>query len=86
MAKVEIYTTLVCPYCVNAKELLGHKGVSFSEYRVEGDPDLMAEAKKRSGGRMTVPQIFIDDEHVGGYDELSALDRAGKLNPMLGLG
>ncbi len=47
---------------------------------------MMAEAKKRSGGRMTVPQIFIDDEHVGGYDELSALDRAGKLNPMLGLG
>ncbi len=86
MAKVEIYTTLACPYCVNAKDLLSRKGVAFSEYRVEGNPDLMAEAKKRSGGRMTVPQIFIDDEHIGGYDELSALDRAGKLKPMLGLG
>lgn len=86
MAKVEIYTTLACPYCTSAKELLSKKGVSFSEYRIEGDPDRMSEAKKRSGGRMTVPQIFIDDAHVGGYDELSALEKEGKLGPMLGLG
>lgn len=85
MANVEIYTTLTCPYCKSAKDLLEKKGVSYSERRIEGDPDLMAEAKKRSGGRRTVPQIFINGEHVGGYDELSALDRKGRLDAMLGV-
>lgn len=85
MSKIEIYTTLICPYCNSAKDLLTKKGVSFSEIRIEGNPDLMAEAKKRSGGRMTVPQIFIDDKHVGGYDELNALDQEGKLDQLLGL-
>ena len=85
MAKVEIYTTLACPYCVSAKDLLSRKGVDFAELRVEGNPELMAEAKQRSGGRMTVPQIFIDDVHIGGFDELSALERAGKLDAILGL-
>lgn len=86
MATIEIYTTLACPYCTGAKDLLTRKGVSFSEIRIEGNPDMMAEAKKRSGGRMTVPQIFIDNEAVGGYDELRALDRAGELDQMLGIG
>lgn len=86
MAKIEIYSTIACPYCVSAKDLLNRKGIPFTEFRIEGNPELMAEAKKRSGGRMTVPQIFIDDEHVGGFDELNALDRAGKLDQILGLG
>ena len=86
MAKIEIYSTIACPYCVSAKDLLSRKGVSYTEFRIEGNPELMAEAKKRSGGRMTVPQIFIDDKHVGGFDELNALDRAGKLDQILGLG
>lgn len=85
MATIEIYTTLSCPYCVSAKDLLTRKGVSFSEIRIEGNPEKMAEAKKRSGGRMTVPQIFIDNVHVGGYDELKALDNAGKLDSMIGI-
>ncbi len=85
MAVIEIYTTLACPYCTGAKDLLTRKGVSFTEIRIEGSPEKMAEAKKRSGGRMTVPQIFIDNVHVGGYDELNALDRGGKLDPMLGV-
>lgn len=85
MAKIEIYTTLICPYCNSAKDLLTKKGVSYSEIRIEGNPELMVEAKKRSGGRMTVPQIFIDNQHVGGYDELNALDREGKLDQLLGL-
>jgi glutaredoxin 3 len=83
MAKIEIYTTLICPYCNSAKELLTKKGVSYSEIRIEGNPDKMKEAKRRSGGRMTVPQIFINDVHVGGFDELSALDRAGELDRIL---
>lgn len=85
MATIEIYTTLSCPYCVGAKDLLTRKGVSFSEIRIEGNPEKMADAKKRSGGRMTVPQIFIDNVHVGGYDELKALDQAGKLDSMIGV-
>ena len=85
MAKVEIYTTGTCPYSLKAKELLEGKGVSYSEFRIEGDPDRTAEAKQRSGGRETVPQIFIDNEHVGGYHELKTMDREGKLDRMLGL-
>ncbi len=85
MAAIELYTTLACPYCTGAKDLLTKKGVSFSEIRIEGNPDMMAEAKKRSGGRMTVPQIFIDNVHIGGYDELRALDREGKLDRMIGI-
>ncbi|MGM0452130.1 MAG: glutaredoxin 3 [Thermodesulfobacteriota bacterium] len=83
MAKVEIYTTRVCPYCIRAKELLEDKGADYTEIAVDGDPDRMSEAVKRSGGRKTVPQIFIDDQHVGGYDELDALERKGGLNQML---
>ncbi len=84
MAFIEIYSTGVCPYCKMAKSLLDKKGVGFTEIMVDNDPSLMQEAIKRSGGRRTVPQIFIDDKHVGGYDELNDLDRQGRLDPLLG--
>ena len=83
MAKIEMYTTAVCPYCVAAKGLLTRKGVSHvEEIRVDLSPDRRDEMMSRSK-RRTVPQIFIDGVHVGGHDELVALDRAGKLDPML---
>lgn len=85
MAEVEIYTTRVCPYCIMAKELLDDKGVDYREIAVDGNPDRMNEAIERSGGKKTVPQIFIDTCHIGGYDELNALDQAGELKQMLGL-
>ena len=85
MTKVEIYTTGTCPYSIAAKKLLEKKGVSFSEFRIENDPDRAAEAKQRSGGRETVPQIFIDNEHIGGHHELSTMDQEGELDRRLGL-
>lgn len=84
MTKVEIYTTQRCPYCNMAKSLLAKKELSYQEIAVDSEPDRMAEAVERSGGRRTVPQIFIDNQHVGGYDELNALEKAGKLDPMIG--
>ena len=84
MPKVVLYTTLVCPYCVRAKSLLQRKGVGYQELRIEGDRELMREMISRSG-RRTVPQIFIDDFHVGGYDDMAALDAQGELDPLLGL-
>lgn len=83
MANVEIYTTRICPYCVRAKALLKRKGQSFTEIDVSDDDDLMGKMVERSGGRMTVPQIFIDDRHVGGCDDLYELDSAGRLDPLL---
>lgn len=83
MKPVEIYTGNFCGYCTRAKNLLTQKGVNFIEYPVGMDPDKRAEMVHRSQGGRTVPQIFIDGRHVGGYDELYALDRAGKLDPML---
>jgi glutaredoxin 3 len=86
MPKVVMYTTAICPYCVRAKYLLGNKGVSFEEIRIDTDPDhgIMREMVERSR-RNTVPQIFIDDYHVGGYDDLAALEMAGRLNQLLGM-
>jgi glutaredoxin 3 len=84
MSRIEIYTTRYCPYCHAAKRLLTHKGVDFTETDVSGDPKGRSEMVARARGRMTVPQIFIGPVHVGGYDDLSALDRAGKLDPLLG--
>src|SRR4029077_4660934 len=84
MTKVEIYTTRFCPYCHAAKQLLTRKGVEFTEIDVSGDPKGRSEMVARANGRMTVPQIFIGSTHVGGYDELSALERAGRLDPLLG--
>ena len=84
MADIEIYTTRFCPYCHAAKRLLSRKGVEFTEIDVSGDPKGRSDMVARANGRMTVPQIFIGSTHVGGYDDLSALDRAGKLDPLLG--
>ena len=84
MAKVEIYTTMFCPYCARAKSLLEKKGVRYINIDVMEDTAKRDEMVARSGGRTTVPQIFIDDEHIGGFDDLSALDQAGKLDPKLG--
>jgi glutaredoxin 3 len=85
MTKVEMYPTGTCPYSIAAKKLLEKKGVSFSEFRIEKDPDRAAGAKQRSGGRETLPQIFIDREHVGGHYELSTMDQKGELDRRLGL-
>ena len=84
MPKVQIYTTAICPYCVRAKSLLERKGIGYEELRIEGSRDLMREMLERSK-RRTVPQIFIDDFHVGGYDDMAALDVEGRLDPLLGL-
>jgi glutaredoxin 3 len=83
---VEIYTTPYCPYCRWAKELLGRKGVAYSEIDVSGNADLRAQMTKRANGRYTVPQIFVGPTHVGGYDDLYALEEAGKLDPLLAAG
>lgn len=83
MKPVEIYTTPTCGFCHAAKRLLTSKGVSFSEINVMAQPDRRPEMVKRAGGSRTVPQIFIDGVHVGGCDDLYALNDAGKLDPML---
>ena len=83
MKPVEIYTSPLCGFCHAAKRLLTQKGVSFSEIDVLTDPDRKSEMIQRANGGRTVPQIFIGEIHVGGCDELYALDRAGKLDPLL---
>lgn len=83
MRPVEIYTTPICPYCAMAKRLLQKKGVSYSEIDVSRDPSLREAMIQRAHGRRTVPQIFVGDTHVGGCDDLYALEDAGKLDPLL---
>ena len=83
MAEVTIYSTQVCPYCVKAKQLLSSKGVDYKDIDISQDPALVEEAQTRSGGRRTVPQIFIGDYHVGGCDDLFALDASGELDALL---
>ncbi|MCE0506348.1 MULTISPECIES: glutaredoxin 3 [unclassified Roseivivax] len=83
MPKIEIYTSPLCGFCHAAKRLLAQKNASFVEIDVMAHPDRKPEMIDRAHGGRTVPQIFIGDEHVGGCDELYALDRAGKLDPML---
>lgn len=83
MAEVTIYTTMMCPYCYRAKALLSEKGAAFKEIDVGMDAGLRDEMTKRANGGYTVPQIFIGDTHVGGCDELYALDGAGKLDALL---
>lgn len=83
MKPVTIYTTMMCPYCSRAKKLLEEKGAEYNEIRAGLNTDLKAEMIQRSGGARTFPQIFIGDTHVGGCDELHALERDGKLDPML---
>ena len=85
MAQIEIYTTRFCPYCVAAKRLLSSKGVAFTEIDVSGDPKGRDNMTARANGRMTVPQIFVGETHVGGCDDLYALEQADKLDPLLGL-
>jgi glutaredoxin 3 len=82
MPTVQIYANAFCPYCVRARRLLKRKGVEFEEIRVDKDQDAMQTMIQRSQ-RTTVPQVFIDDRHIGGYDDMAALDRAGKLDPLL---
>jgi glutaredoxin 3 len=83
MARVEIYTTMLCPFCWRAKKLLEERGAAFQEVDVMCDASLRNEMRQRAGGRTSVPQIFINGQHVGGCDDLYALDRAGKLKPLL---
>ena len=83
MAVIEIYTTPYCPYCLDAKTLLKNKGAAFSEIDVSRDQDLRVKMIARAQGRTTVPQIFIGTTHVGGCDDLYALDDAGKLDALL---
>ena len=83
MKSVKIYTTPICPYCVRAKALLKKKGAKFEEIDVFMDADARAEMERGSNGRRTVPQIFIGDSHVGGCDELYALESAGELDALL---
>jgi glutaredoxin 3 len=85
MARVEIYSTLFCGYCARAKGLFEKKGVDYVNFDVMEDTAKRDEMIARSGGRQTVPQIFIDDEHIGGADELYALERAGQLDTKLGI-
>ncbi len=80
-----MYTTMFCPYCSRARALLERKGVGFVEIDIAEEPQRRAEMIRRAGGRYTVPQIFVDGEHIGGCDDLMALDRAGKLDAKLGI-
>ena len=82
MKKVEIYTTNWCPYCHAAKSLLDEKGISYEEVDAN-DPDVRMAMVQRANGRRTVPQIFVGQTHVGGYDDMAALDRRGQLDTLL---
>ena len=84
MAQVEIFTKFLCPYCTRAKSLLKAKGVAFEETDISMGGPKRTEMLERSHGRSTVPQIFINGEHIGGSDDLAALERAGKLDVLLG--
>jgi glutaredoxin 3 len=84
MPRVEIYSTMFCPYCARAKSLLERKGVKYENIDIIEDTSKRDEMVSRAHGRTSVPQVFIDGEHIGGCDDLYALDRAGKLDPKLG--
>ncbi|MCU0529986.1 MAG: glutaredoxin 3 [Cyanobium sp. Prado107] len=82
-ATVEIYTWRFCPFCIRAKALLDRKRVDYTEYAIDGDEAARAVMAERADGRRSLPQIFINDEGIGGCDELHALERAGRLDPLL---
>ena len=82
-ANVEIYTWATCPYCIRAKQLLKRKGVDFTEYSIDGDNQARSAMSERADGRRTVPQIFIDGQHIGGCDDIHALDAQGNLDALL---
>lgn len=86
MARIEIYTKFFCGYCARAKKLLESKGVQYEEHDITMGGPKRQEMLERSNGRSTVPQIFIDDRHIGGSDDLAALDRKGELDPLLAAG
>ena len=83
MSQVTIYTKAYCPYCVRAKSVLDNKGVAYEEIRIDEQPELRPQMIERAAGRTTVPQIFIGRQHIGGCDDMLALDAAGKLDPLL---
>ena len=83
MRSVTLYTTPICGYCAAAKRLLSSKGVAFSEIDVMRNPDKRTEMMEKSNGRHTVPQIFIGEQHIGGFDDMYALDNSGKLDQLL---
>ncbi|MDE0334034.1 MAG: glutaredoxin 3 [Defluviicoccus sp.] len=85
MSGIEVYSSLWCPFCARAKALLNRKGVEYREIDVDRDPNLRQQMMRRAGGRRTVPQIFVDGRHVGGSDDLAALERAGELDALLGI-
>ena len=82
-AKVEIYTFRTCPFCLRAKGLLNNKGVEFTEYSVDGDEEARSKMAERANGRRSVPQIFINDQHIGGCDDIHKLESDGKLDALL---
>ena len=82
-ANVEIYTWATCPFCIRAKLLLWWKGVKFTEYKIDGNEEARNDMAKRANGRRTVPQIFVNQQHLGGCDDIYKLDSQGKLNPLL---
>jgi len=83
MSQIEIYTTYTCPYCHAAKDLLKRKGVQFTEINVTGDPVARSTMSSRANGRTSVPQVFVDGRHLGGCDDIYALDEAGELDALL---
>ena len=85
MTDVEIYSSMCCSFCTRAKELLADKGIPFTEFDISADAQKLREMLERSGGRRTVPQIFIAGRHVGGWTELAGLDRNGELDRLLGI-
>lgn len=81
--QVEIYTWRSCPFCIRAKALLDSKGVDYTEYAIDGDESARSQMAERSGGKRSLPQIFIQDQHIGGCDDIHALERRGELDPLL---
>ena len=84
-AKVEIYTWSSCPFCNRAKALLKQKGVNFTEYCIDGDPQAREEMAQRADGRRSLPQIFVEEQHIGGCDDLYSLESRGQLDSLLNL-
>ncbi|WP_017304710.1 glutaredoxin 3 [Spirulina subsalsa] len=82
-SKVEIYTWSACPFCLRAKALLNRKQVEYIEYCIDGDNEARDKMAQRANGKRSVPQIFINDQHIGGCDDIHALERSGKLDPLL---
>lgn len=85
MPTIIMYSTAMCPYCVRARKLLDKKGVGYEDIRIDENPDRRPEMVQKANGITSVPQIFIDDLHIGGFDDMSELDFDDKLDPLLGL-